>query len=294
MAEKICYHKGNTEALRENEKEETYMREQHLAETIAALRKKHGVTQEQMGKALGISPQAISKWENGTCLPDTQTLPLIADFFRVSVDYLFYGSSHAYDDLQASVQQKVVSHPQMSVESYEEALGLFAAAHHGISHGNLRGEALLYDEPAHLSSEGGVSLLSGKGYGALVTRRFFESFCAETVRVSHSLLRVLADENRLRVVMAILSMSEISIFELREKTGMQDEELSAALQPLLEAQLVLETVSKHQSLGKTYAINIMCHNCLCILLATLEMQRLSYPGIACCISGGDFPIDLQK
>ena len=53
------------------------MRELRLAETIAALRKKQEVTQEEMGKTLGITPQAISKWENGTCLPDTQTLPLI-------------------------------------------------------------------------------------------------------------------------------------------------------------------------------------------------------------------------
>lgn len=41
------------------------MREQHLAETIAAPRKKQETTQEEMGKALGITPQAISKWENG-------------------------------------------------------------------------------------------------------------------------------------------------------------------------------------------------------------------------------------
>lgn len=270
------------------------MRKQYLAETIAALRKKQGVTQEQMGNALGISPQAISKWENGTCLPDTQTLPLIADFFKVSVDHLFYGRSNAYEDLSAAAQQKVASHKQMSAESYEEALTLFAGAHHGISHGNLRREELLYDEPAHISSEGGVSLLSGKGYGALVTRRFFEGFCPETVRVSLSLLQVLADENRLRVVMAILSMGDISISELREKTGLPDEELVSALQPLMDANLVLETVSKHQSLGKTYAINIMCYSCLCILLATLEMQRLSYPGIACCITNADFPIDLKK
>lgn len=269
------------------------MKEQHLAENIAALRKKKGATQEQMGNALGISPQAISKWENGTCLPDTQTLPLIAEFFEVSVDYLFYGSVRAYEDLPDAVQQRVASHKQMSVESYEEALKLFAGAHNGLSHGYLRREELLYDEPSHISSEGGVSLLGGKGYGALVTRRFFESFCPETVRVSLSILQVLANETRLRVVMAILSMNEVSIHELREKTGLPEEELTAALQPLMDAQIVLETVSKHKSLGKTYAINMMCFSCLCILLATLEMQRLSYPGIACCISNGDFPINLN-
>lgn len=278
-----------------NEKVKVNMREQHLAQTIATLRKKQGVTQEQMGEALSISPQAISKWENGACLPDTQTLPLIAGYFRVSVDYLFYGSNSAYEDLYPTVEQKTASYPQMSVESYEEALKIFAAAHHGISYGNLHREELLYDKPAFISSEGGVSLLSGKGYGALVTRRFFENISEDTVQAAVPLLQVLADEKRLRVVMAIVSMSDISIFELRDKFGLSDDELSAALQPLLDAHIVNEKISKHKSLGKTYEINDLYHTCLCILLATLEMLRLTLQGpFTCCAGYGDFPINLKN
>lgn len=269
------------------------MREQHLAETIAALRKKREATQEEMGKALGVTPQAISKWENGTCLPDTQTLPLIADFFGVSVDYLFYGSENVYEDFYPIVERKVASHAQMSAGSYEEAIRLFAAAHHGISHGNLHQEELLYEKPAHISSEGGVSLLSGKGYGALVTRRFFESFCPETLQIALPMLQVLADGKRLRIVLAILSMSDISFSELCDKVGLPEDDLTESLQPLMAAQLVREKPSKHRSLGKTYEINEMYHSCLCILLATLEMQRLSFRGIACCMGYGDFPIDLN-
>lgn len=60
----------------------------------------------------------------------------------------------------------------MSENAFEEALCVYASAHHGISHGNMRGSEWMYDEPSHLTSEGGLSLLSGKGYGALITRRF--------------------------------------------------------------------------------------------------------------------------
>lgn len=62
----------------------------------------------------------------------------------------------------------------MSKASYEEALKLFAAAHHGITHGNLRGKELMYEEPSHISNENGVSLLSGTGFGAIITRDFFK------------------------------------------------------------------------------------------------------------------------
>lgn len=54
---------------------------------IAELRKNRGITQESLAKAVGISAQAVSKWENGG-VPDVELLPDIADFFDVSVDEL--------------------------------------------------------------------------------------------------------------------------------------------------------------------------------------------------------------
>ena len=64
------------------------MREITISKNITDLRKKKGITQEQLAAALNISPQAVSKWETNTSQPDVQTLPLIADYFDVSIDYL--------------------------------------------------------------------------------------------------------------------------------------------------------------------------------------------------------------
>ena len=67
------------------------MKDINIAKNITELRKKKGITQEQLATALNISAQVVSKWETGASQPDTQTLPLISDFFGVSIDYLFYG-----------------------------------------------------------------------------------------------------------------------------------------------------------------------------------------------------------
>ncbi len=56
--------------------------------TLQTLRKNRGVTQEQLASHLGVSPQAVSKWENGS-YPDGDLLPQIADYFEVSIDYLY-------------------------------------------------------------------------------------------------------------------------------------------------------------------------------------------------------------
>lgn len=263
-----------------------------ISKNIADLRKKKGITQEQLATALNISPQAISKWETETAQPDTQMLPLIADYFGVSIDYLFYGKNITYDEIYEKVFHKVAAHPQMSKESYEDAFTLFGYAHHGISKGNWKGRTTIHDEPAHISDPNGVSLLSGKGYGAILTRSFFESINKDTVEFAMTILPALSDKTRLLVCMAILSMSDISFGELQEKLGFSDDELRQALDKLIVDKIVVEKKSKHKSLGFTYEINEMYHSCLCIFIATIEMQRYSLKGISCCMGAGDYPISL--
>ena len=67
-----------------------------LGHTIRRLRQGHGVTQEQLAEYLHISSQAISKWENDAALPDIMLLPLLADYFSVSIDELFCHKLQAY------------------------------------------------------------------------------------------------------------------------------------------------------------------------------------------------------
>lgn len=60
----------------------------NLAEQLKALRKAKNVSQEKLAAYLGISYQAISKWENGNAYPDIQLLPEIARFFGITIDEL--------------------------------------------------------------------------------------------------------------------------------------------------------------------------------------------------------------
>ena len=59
-----------------------------LQENIAALRRERGLTQEQLGRMLGVSAQAVSKWEKGGA-PDVELLPLLAEKLGVTIDGLF-------------------------------------------------------------------------------------------------------------------------------------------------------------------------------------------------------------
>ncbi|MCL2530576.1 MAG: helix-turn-helix domain-containing protein [Oscillospiraceae bacterium] len=73
-----------------------------LSERILALRKEKGMTQEALAEKLGLSFQAISKWENNQSCPDIALLPLLADIFEVSIDGLFGRTALAQQPLPIS------------------------------------------------------------------------------------------------------------------------------------------------------------------------------------------------
>ena len=60
-----------------------------IGEKIKSLRKQKNISQEVFANYLGVSFQAVSKWETGNTMPDVTMIPAIASFFGVSTDELF-------------------------------------------------------------------------------------------------------------------------------------------------------------------------------------------------------------
>ena len=78
-----------------------------ICQTIKKLRLSNNISQETLANALGISTQAISKWENLRALPDITLLPDIAAFFNVTIDTLFVGSTKDEKVLPTSVNENL-------------------------------------------------------------------------------------------------------------------------------------------------------------------------------------------
>lgn len=62
-----------------------------LKDRIAAVRKAAGLTQEQMGELVGVTRQAVSKWESGQTVPDAITIGRLCLALHVSADYVLLG-----------------------------------------------------------------------------------------------------------------------------------------------------------------------------------------------------------
>ena len=99
-----------------------------INEQIAFLRKQKGLTQEELAIALGVTNQAVSKWESAQCCPDIQLLPAIADLFGVSADELLGRSiPPGLGDICLKIRNYFTNLPEK--ETFESAYRIAALLH---------------------------------------------------------------------------------------------------------------------------------------------------------------------
>ena len=70
-----------------------------LPDKIIKLRKTKGISQEELAEQLNVSRQAISRWENGSALPDAQNILQISKLFNVTTDYLLNDDYESDNDI---------------------------------------------------------------------------------------------------------------------------------------------------------------------------------------------------
>lgn len=84
------------------------MADMRIGENIRRLRKEKGIGQDILASQLGVTVQAVSKWETGGSMPDITLLPQIAEYFGVTMEELFYGKREtAVEDREPSESEPV-------------------------------------------------------------------------------------------------------------------------------------------------------------------------------------------
>lgn len=92
----------------------------NIGESIRELRRIHGRTQESLANTLGVTAQAVSRWESGATYPDMELIPSIANFFGISIDRLF-GYSGEREVKITAVLEKI---DQLNDESWRDDTNL--------------------------------------------------------------------------------------------------------------------------------------------------------------------------
>ena len=90
-----------------------------LNENIKKLRLARGINQVEFGKALGVSKQCVSNWENDNVMPSIEMLCKIADFFNVTTDYVLGRNEKTYIDVSGLTDEQI-SHISLIVSDFSK------------------------------------------------------------------------------------------------------------------------------------------------------------------------------
>ena len=96
-----------------------------IGKFIADLRKKKGLTQEQLGDKLGVTNKTISRWENGNYMPDIEMLSLLSKEFDVTINELISGEILDEKDFKKAADDNLVTALDNSTFTLKEKIAFF-------------------------------------------------------------------------------------------------------------------------------------------------------------------------
>ena len=86
----------------------------NVSEKIRTLRKSKGMSQEELAGQVNISRQAVSRWENGTALPDADNIVQLSKLFGVTTDYLLMNSYESDEDSPKIKENNKILHTNLT------------------------------------------------------------------------------------------------------------------------------------------------------------------------------------
>ena len=197
--------------------------QQNIAETISRLRRERGLTQEGLGARLGISGQAVSKWEKGESLPDILLLPELCGILGISVGALLGQSKEAED---GDVMRSFVEMAKRRV--LHEAMMRLC----GESGEPLPGQNVVWGKNTiRVTESGGMGfLLQSGGYA--------DGCLTQDLEAAAYFLRALTDTGSLSVLRCISIDKAVTDEEIRERTGLDADAADRILLALMKRNII--------------------------------------------------------
>lgn len=232
----------------------------NIAKNIATFRKAKNMTQEDLAEIIGVSAQAVSKWENGANLPDIMLLPLLAATFGVSIDALFGTAAEVkkvpFDDIPAAVTKDI----------RELLLGNFDAP----------------SSDPYAEDEKCMTMVFSENGGCTFTNRDI-AVNLQSLRVKSLLgnedavrmLEQLADVNFQKALLSLIEtpVSTITPSYLTKICGFSAEETQSVLDQLCSLQLAgMKNITVDGEATVVYVLSLNCK--LPLILAILQLADL--------------------
>ena len=265
---------------------------------LQQLRKKRGVTQEQLANYLGVSPQAVSKWENGS-YPEGDLLPKISEYFEVSISYLYGQETEKKSFEQMVLEELYTLNEKEGQENsnyhgkyFEKLLDIVWAGQiacwknnkyyykRGVPEKGVRTASIISDNAGF----GYFNLNVEKQYYALVKEP--EDGFMSNIKLSEELrafFRMLSEPGVLEIVFFLMSEQwneAVSVSTLSEITGMEEEKVQKIMDRMVAADRsgkIIACINVVKSNGTEKAYSIEQSGVAPFIVMLLSVDSLMYP-----------------
>ncbi len=216
--------------------------EKTISQKIIELRKAAGLTQEQLGEKLGISGQAVSKWERDEAMPDILILPDLCDALGTTLDSLLGGK-----------RAEKSESPQIIGDFCEFAMknGRAETVRQAISRMMNRDVVVSRNDELSICLENGENILVSDplGMGFVMSGTDFADYCMKVDRTRiNNLIRLFADETVFDVIKIIVK-NTATVDEICAETGLEKSEIQEILLELSNFAVIAHGRDKNGKAG---------------------------------------------
>jgi transcriptional regulator with XRE-family HTH domain len=250
-----------------------------FGEKLRNHRKKLGMTQEDVAEKIGVSPQAISKWESGDCLPDCFNLKAISDVYNISADVLLETESSGDIDAVASKIEQLCTEFTWTSANYErysknlrQELGedlwkMWKGIYFSEIGDRKKQEESKKQGNLRIIGSYGTKIWDDDGVACVVKSELIKKLPpCDSDKID--LVHALCSEDGQKLILALRCDGPTPKNEIIEKTGMELPRLNELLLMFTE-NLIIEYIAEHRDLGSGYVISGRCGVVAYMMLAAI-------------------------
>jgi transcriptional regulator with XRE-family HTH domain len=217
----------------------------NISEKISSLRKAHNLTQEALGEAVGVSPQAVSKWEKGDSLPDISVIPGICRTFGISADVLLGNETNM------TAEMYVEKALDLCKENSSEKINLQTRLLHKIM---AKGDKESF--ASNLSDAHVFSIIDGRGFGLLFSEIEYIKNIMSVNLTENKLLKFISDEKAIKIFILICINGMLNENEITKITGFSEQEVTEKLFAFMKYNVIQSVMDAESNSNEmAYAID---------------------------------------
>lgn len=256
-----------------------------IGEKILELRKQHSLTQEKLGEQLGISSQAVSKWENGDSMPDIMVLPQLCEVLEISVDALLeVEHSMKKENILKSFRDyaKEVGTHNALMEAFTTLIKVPVQVAHNTfidisAFPNMSNGSYIKPSPNHIE----ISDADGMGF-VISNKEYMDKIRDFDVKKLMRFFEIFSNEEMMTVIKELLHAGGLSKEEIIEKTNYSPETINQILLYLTERKVCIGH-HRNRTADNVYTVNIgatsfhMALTAFYITYPNVEMRYIGLP-----------------